>query len=320
MPVAAEMYMNHERYVKYSETTGQRSAVWRKKYCLVPAALRRFPILALLMAGSIFLAGCSAGRDSEPEWSFQAEQEGMSGSGGENAEAREQGAQTGGGDSGSAENTAENAGVLSGEGTMSADSGSVENTAGNTKVLPEADGTGTGGSAIQNPVSGYVYVCGAVANPGVYQIGEGTRVFEVIEQAGGLTGQADAEWMNQAEVVLDGQKLQIYTKEETAAFKEAGLPAPDGMNQGTVQGTDPQMSAGDGGSTVAQEAAGDDRVNINTADRDLLMTLPGIGESKAEAILQYRQEHGGFGSIGDICQVSGIKEAVFSRIKDRITV
>ena len=84
------------------------------------------------------------------------------------------------------------------------------------------------------------------------------------------------------------------------------------------QGADLQTAAGDG--AAAQGEAADEKVNINTADKDLLMTLPGIGESKAEAILQYRQDHGNFGSIGDICQVSGIKEAVFSRIKDRITV
>ena len=79
------------------------------------------------------------------------------------------------------------------------------------------------------------------------------------------------------------------------------------------------MRTGTGGA-AAQNGSGDERININTADRDLLMTLPGIGESKAEAILSYRQDHGNFGSIGDICQVSGIKEAVFSRIEDRITV
>ena len=70
----------------------------------------------------------------------------------------------------------------------------------------------------------------------------------------------------------------------------------------------------------APDGAADEKVNINTADRDLLMTLPGIGEAKAEAILKYRQEHGNFDSIGAICQVPGIKEAVFSNIEDRITV
>ena len=184
-----------------------------------------------------------------------------------------------------------------------------------------SDGAAAVVSGAQEP--GYVYICGAVRRPGVYEIGEGTRVFEVIEQAGGLTKQADEEWLNQAEVVSDGQKLQIYTKKEMAAFKEAGLsasgdPAVTAGAGGMPQGADLQTAAGDG--AAAQGEAADEKVNINTADKDLLMTLPGIGESKAEAILQYRQDHGNFGSIGDICQVSGIKEAVFSRIKDRITV
>ncbi len=161
---------------------------------------------------------------------------------------------------------------------------------------------------------GYVYVCGAVVSPGVYEIEEGTRVFEVIEQAGGLTEEADAQWLNQAAAVLDGQKLQIYTKEETAAFREAGMSVPGDADQSVA-------AAEAGGAAQAdQSTSADDKVNINTADKELLMTLPGIGESKAEAILSYRQDHGNFGSIGDICQVSGIKEAVFSRIEDRITV
>ncbi len=340
----------------------------RRCRCLFPAFLRGFSMLALLLAGSIFLTGCSGNKsagDSDPEWSFQAgsgqEEENPGNKKEENGEAAgmsgaEDGAVQSAADSAGNQGFSDSAGAKgtgsagaeksSGGGSTAEDSGSSDSagaaaefefsgstgtadagtpggtgTAGGSVVL--SDGAGTAVSGVQEP--GYVYICGAVRRPGVYEIGEGTRVFEVIEQAGGLTKQADGEWLNQAEIVVDGQKLQIYTKEETAAFKEAGLSAAGSMDQGLSagaggmpQGTDSQVTAGNG--AAEQGAAVDDKVNINTADKDLLMTLPGIGESKAEAVLQYRQEHGNFGSIGDICQVSGIKEAVFSRIKDRITV
>lgn len=158
---------------------------------------------------------------------------------------------------------------------------------------------------------GYVYLCGAVECPGVYGIHEGMRIFEVLELAGGMTGEADPDWINQAQTVSDGQMLRIYTREETELMRSSGMTAGTGQD-GTMAGT-----AGDGAAAVS---GSDEKVNINTAAREELMTLPGIGEAKADAILRYRQEHGAFGSIEEICQISGIKEAVFSNIKDRITV
>ncbi len=153
--------------------------------------------------------------------------------------------------------------------------------------------------------AGYVYICGAVQDPGVYPIYDGMRVFEALELAGGFTGDADEQWLNQAERVSDGQRIYVYTKEETAQLAAEGSAAGQSVaSDSSSQGTD------------AQERM----VNINTADRETLMTLPGIGEAKADAILQYREEHGGFASIEEIQNISGIKNAVFSKIKDRITV
>lgn len=148
----------------------------------------------------------------------------------------------------------------------------------------------------------YVYVCGAVGAPGVYRLAPGTRVYEAVAEAGGFAENADREWLNQAEQVTDGQKLYIYSEEETRQMEESGQTA--GM-AGTQNGGSGQEQA---------------KVNLNTADRELLMTLPGIGEAKADAILQYRTEKGPFSAIEDILQVSGIKDAVFSKIKDQITV
>lgn len=153
---------------------------------------------------------------------------------------------------------------------------------------------------------GYIHICGAVKNPGVYPITEGMRVFEALELAGGLTEEADSGWLNQAQCVSDGQQLYVYTKEETAQF------AAEGVTAGAVSGAD--------SSDTAQSGAQEQKVNINTADRDTLMTLPGIGEAKAEAIIQYRSTQGAFGAIEEIQNISGIKDAVFSKIKDRITV
>lgn len=153
----------------------------------------------------------------------------------------------------------------------------------------------------------YIYVCGAVQTPGVYSLREGSRVYEAIELAGGFSGEADTQWLNQAELLQDGQKLYVFTKSETAEMEHQGMSAADRQTGSSVES----------GITVQ---ADDGKVNLNTADKETLMTLPGIGEAKAEAVIQYRTEHGAFQSIEEIQNISGIKEAVFSKIKDRITV
>lgn len=147
----------------------------------------------------------------------------------------------------------------------------------------------------------YVHVSGAVARPGVYQLPAGSRVYQAIEMAGGLTEYASELEINLAEGISDGQKLYIYTKEESEALAASG---------GAVFG-------GDAGE---KNGGADTRVNINTAGKEELMTLPGIGESKAEAIIAYREENGGFSSPEDIKNISGIKDGVYSKIRDSIRV
>ena len=146
--------------------------------------------------------------------------------------------------------------------------------------------------------TGYVFVCGSVREPGVYQISEGMRVYEAVALAGGFSEQADQEWLNQAEYVNDGQKLYVYSLEETLQMQKDGMQ-PDGIQ--------PDGQTGQ-------------KININTADKESLMTLPGIGEAKADAIIQYREENGDFSSIEEIQNIPGIKTAVFAKIKDNITV
>ena len=137
----------------------------------------------------------------------------------------------------------------------------------------------------------YVYACGEVVRPGVYAVSGNTRVFEVIERAGGLSGNADAGSINLAETVSDGQKVCVPSKNRLS----------DG-SQGTAAEAD------------------DGLVNINMADETELMTLTGVGQSRAQAIIAYREEHGSFGSIEDIKKVTGIKDGLFSKIKDQIKV
>ena len=147
----------------------------------------------------------------------------------------------------------------------------------------------------------YVYLCGAVACPGVYEVPQGSRIYEVIQLAGGLTAEASAASVNQAETVSDGQMIFLPTVQEA----QAGV-GTDALN---VQG-----------GAVGEPAETDGRVNLNTATGEELMTLPGIGQSKADDILAYRKECGGFSSIEEIMNVTGIKEGLYNRIKDNIRV
>lgn len=148
----------------------------------------------------------------------------------------------------------------------------------------------------------YVDVCGAVVNPGVFQLEEGSRVFQAIEAAGGYLSEAAETCVNRAEVLSDGQQLYIFTREEMEQ---------QGINAGT---------AGNAAMNQPDAAGLDGKVNINTADESQLTTLTGIGATRAQAIIAYREENGPFSAIEDIMNVQGIKEGTFQKIKDDIVV
>lgn len=141
----------------------------------------------------------------------------------------------------------------------------------------------------------YVHLCGAVHNPGIYVLTEGSRVYEAVLMAGGLTEDACEESVNQAEVLSDGQLIKILTKEEASAAQTA-------LEENNMQ------------------TAEDGRINLNTATVSELITLPGVGEAKAEAIVAYREEHNGFSSIEEIMNIAGIKDGIFQRIKEKIKI
>lgn len=133
-----------------------------------------------------------------------------------------------------------------------------------------------------------VYVCGAVVSPGVVSLPEDSRAEDALAAAGGFAENAWREYVNLAERVQDGEKLYFPTLEESESM--------------------PLQESGSG------------LVNINTADVAALCTLPGIGESRANDIISYRETNGPFGSCEDIMNVTGIKTSVYNKISDKITV
>lgn len=175
------------------------------------------------------------------------------------------------------------------------------------------DSTGVNGSPVQDDTAEglehldsfayiYVHICGEVKNPDVYKVERNTRVYEVIAKAGGLTASAADSYINQAAMVTDGQQIYIPSLEE-------------------VKDTLPANSSKIPDSEVTQNSSNhDDVVNINEALAEELMTLSGIGEAKAQAIIEYRKNNGGFKAIEEIKNIDGIKDAVYNKIKDKITV
>lgn len=151
------------------------------------------------------------------------------------------------------------------------------------------------------PARIYVDVCGAVAQPGVFKLTEGDRVFQAIEAAGGCLPEAAQEYINKAGFLSDGQQIYIPTREETQQGDFSGVEMSDAEN--TVN---------------SKESPQESRVNINTAGEEELTTLTGIGATRAKAIISYREENGPFFSIEDIMNVQGIKEGTFAKIKDKI--
>lgn len=152
----------------------------------------------------------------------------------------------------------------------------------------------------EEPGTIFVYVCGQVAAPGVYELPGGARVYQAIEMAGGTLEGASPESLNLAQQAEDGQKIYVPTEEEV----QTGAALQDTM--GGAQDTASDQEAG--------------KVNLNTAGLEELMTLTGIGQTRAEAILAYREEEGAFRSPEDIMNVEGIKEGIYEKLKDEITV
>ena len=198
----------------------------------------------------------------------------------------------------------------------------VESNAGDTdqnrKAEPSAgstDRTEPSDASSEEAKPLVVHICGAVSAPGVYELPAGSRIMDAVEAGGGFLPEADEACCNLAEEIVDGCQIYIMTKTESCADgqteKKAGIQtSPDS----DMQTTDRNVRSN------SAPALENGLVNLNTADVAALMTLPGIGESRAKAIISYREQQGAFTKIEDIMKISGIKQAAFSKIKDKITV
>lgn len=145
-----------------------------------------------------------------------------------------------------------------------------------------------------------VHICGEVRTPGVYELTADSRICDVLLLAGGFTADADTEAVNMAAGIEDGMQIVIPT--ETDRTQEMTENSSDRTGEKAAGKTESQL------------------VNINTADKETLMSLPGIGAGKAEAVIAYREAGGVFKDIKDIMLVDGIKEGVYAKIKDKICV
>ncbi len=205
------------------------------------------------------------------------------------------------------------------------------------------DGSGTsadvGNSGKEMPVPEQqiaVFICGAVRKPGVYELAEESRIIDAVEAAGGFSEEADDSFINLAAKLTDGMKLKVPTKSEVEELTTRAESVCEGLaGHGTDTGNDSIDSSeyvslgitsidisaeSDPNGASAGNADSNGLVNINTASAEQLKNLPGIGDGIAGKIIKYREENGAFKTKEDIMKVSGIKEKLFSKIKDSITV
>lgn len=150
----------------------------------------------------------------------------------------------------------------------------------------------------------YVDISGAVKQPGVYQLPEGSRLLDLLKQAGGLTEDAAIQTVNQAMIIQDQQKIIILTQNQAQSIDTENI-----NNNGHLEEKSDEKSSKEAG-----------KININQADLTQLQQLSGIGEKKAQAIIDYRNENGSFKTIEDLAKVTGIGEKTVEKLRDSITI
>lgn len=174
----------------------------------------------------------------------------------------------------------------------------------------------------------FVDVKGAVNAPGVYELDNGKRVIDAINLAGGLSDNANTINLNLSKKLTDEMYIVVYTKNEIAEHKKNNnakeiscasneCVCPDTNNSACIKSSSSKSSSSSSNNSNEKTNS---KVSINSASQEELMTLSGIGESKANAIISYRQENGEFKTIEDIKNVSGIGDAVYEKIKNNITL
>ena len=177
---------------------------------------------------------------------------------------------------------------------------------------PGVPGTVASGAAAGSVV---VHVAGAVRHAGIVRLPLGDRVTDAVDGAGGATDEADLSRVNLARVLVDGERVYVPSvgEAEPPQTLDGGVgPAPDGTGGAAAGGTGTGTGGGGGDPGAV--------VDLNTADQATLETLPGIGPSLAGRILAWRQEHGRFAAVEDLLDVSGIGDARFAELRDRVRV
>ena len=166
-----------------------------------------------------------------------------------------------------------------------------------------------------------VDIKGQINEPGIYTMAEGDRVIDVIEKAGGLTQIADTTVINLSKKVSDEMVIIIYSVAEVTNYQKT----KEKEEQTLKICTDNEKEIKNDACINSKEESKKDssspgKININSATKEELMTIPGIGEAKAESIIKYRNEHGNFQKIEEIKEVNGIGDGVFAKIKENITI
>ena len=152
----------------------------------------------------------------------------------------------------------------------------------------------------ENSTTLYADIKGAVQHPGIYKIEDNMRVNDLVELAGGVLKEADDKQVNFAKIVTDQAVIYIPKKGE-----EIPVTLVESQEDNEIEG---------------KEETNKGRVNINTATKEMLQTVSGIGEKKAEAILTFREENGSFKTVDDLKNVSGIGEKTVEKLKEGLTV
>ena len=196
-------------------------------------------------------------------------------------------------------------------------------------ILEENDNLEVKEEAIQETVKSKIKVDikGAVKNPGVYEVNENSRVSDVINVSGGLTNEADTSVINLSKNVVDEMVIIIYTKEEINEMKKGSTSikyiekeciCPKLENDACIEDKIDNIPDNEINSNDKNESNG--KVSLNKATLDELMTLDGIGEKKAQAIIDYRNKNNGFKTIEEILEVDGIGSTTYEKIKDRLAL
>lgn len=170
----------------------------------------------------------------------------------------------------------------------------------------------------------FVYICGAVNKPGVFRVGNGTRLNALVALAGGLAADADAAPVNLAKKLTDGERIYIPKIGErlNTSNPTTNASGPAGADGGNASGPTRGSglgSASNGGQTTSAWNA-DGKLNLNTASSDDLDKLPGIGPAFITRILDYRQKHNGFTDIAQLRNIEGVGPKTFAKLKDLVYV